>query len=353
MSVNSPEEAKAFKTNRYNLAMETGSNPQEQYRGLMLLAEDLIEDDSVNKVLIGVVAADKARRLREDASTLDVAYRAGQRVGHLFRPEAERMFRKNELGDDMRAAFEAEAYRGESNQSGLFYSRDGPDNYALIIYGNGSRYRMKALYFGKFLVEDLGFKRENIFSIEEFMPDNPSQKDVVKAFKNSGKRLLEKVNKFANIIVYYTGMGRNGSFLVVGSRKDHEIPYSQWAKQFARHQGNIVFIQDTSYADTVYPAIAYSGLDDRRVMVVSACGEQEGNCTDSFIDALIEASRRGEPYVPETIEFSVPTSPFSGLFNMAFGIRVDTSPEKHTQTPLKRGAALDYMLMAYPLDNMD
>ena len=64
----------------------------------MSLAREAIESDdtnpTVNDVLTGVVAADKAFKLQQKDEALDAASEAGHRVSSLFKPEARRVFRK-------------------------------------------------------------------------------------------------------------------------------------------------------------------------------------------------------------------------------------------------------------------
>ena len=101
------------------------------YESMIGLARDLVQAGSVNEVLHGVSVASVAREIKKSDTTLEIAAHAGSRVGYLFRPEAERVFRKRRIREDVKKSFEETAYI-EKNPGHLVYTRE--KDLALVLY---------------------------------------------------------------------------------------------------------------------------------------------------------------------------------------------------------------------------
>lgn len=318
---------------------------------MLALAEELVGSDTVNRVLGAVVIADRVYNINNDDS-LEIAYRAGRRVGALFEQEGERVLsRKNRISEPVYQAFKSEAYR-EPNPAKLRYSREG--DRALVLYSEGG-YGAPAFEFSYFLRE-LGFKRENIIAPHHLEPLDSQL--AAEAFRSSGKRFLEgftttrgpytfsleAVDPFCNIVVYFTGIGGEGYFIFMDN--DPGVNYEDWAEQFKDHKGNIVFVNDTAFADRVGKPLRKLGLLQTRAMLLA--GSTDGESRDNvFSRELMEAYRNGNVYTPADIELPC-HSTLPDMLGAIFGVEKQPSEKgQHIQKPSKSGASLDYLLLKH------
>lgn len=320
---------------------------------MLALAEEFAGSDTVNRVLGAVVIADRVYNIKNGGDdSLEIAYRAGRRVGAVFEQEGERVLsRKSRISDPIYSAFKVEAYR-EPNPAKLRYSRE--NDRALVLYSMGEQYGVPAFEFSYFL-EEMGFKEENIIDLYHLEPLD--QGLAAEAFRSSGKKFLEgftttrgpytfsleAVDPFCNIVVYFTGIGDQGCFTFMDGGLD--VNYEEWAEQFKDHKGNIVFVNDTAFADQLGKPLRKLGLLQTRAMLLagSTDGESHGNV---FSKKLMEAYWNGSVYNPTTIE--LPCSTLPDLLGAILGVEKQPSEKgQHIQKPSKSGLNLDYMLMNF------
>ncbi len=318
--------------------MADSKSGRETYDSLVGLASDLVHADTVNEVLHGISVASRARERNQHDRTLDLSREGGKRVGYLFRPEAENVFRKRGIRPDVQAAFEETAYR-ERNPADLIYTRE--NDVAIVLFDNTPRYVFFGDSFVRFLVENLKYRPENIFTLAAL-----SGKSIERAgqgIRNSGKKLGE-VNRFANAVVYFTGVSYGDGSISVGNK---DVPYSDWLPTFRSHEGNIVFIHDTSFAGKMEAELNNCGILPDRAMLLAACGPEEVGCGNYFSRDVMGAYGSGKAYIPKIIK--VDTDPPKGIkvFLDLFGISEPEGGGKVVQTPIKKGADLDYLLLDY------
>ncbi|HLD57229.1 MAG TPA: hypothetical protein VJA47_02925 [archaeon] len=327
------------------------------YRWLMSLAREAIESDdinpTVNDVLIGVVSADKAFRINQKDEALDVAKEAGERVGPLFRQEARRVFRMHGVDQRVASAFEETAYRDTAER--LRYSRG--DDHVLLLYSDGPYYHIYATEFESFLTMHLGFHPRNIIAMCDLAGDSPEE--GIMGFTRSAEKTLKRTGKFGNVVVYYSGFGgidpvnnEIGGFVFAGS----VIPYKTWATPFADHQGNIVFVNDTSFAAAAHLAFKDLGLLPDRSMVLSACGLDEGGVRNLFSKSVMKQYGNQEIYSPTKIQLNHKTVTVEPITSgdRSFDVRLPKEfwTVLHRQHPKKVGADFDYLLMKYPMNGL-
>ncbi len=328
------------------------------YRWLMSLAREAIESNdtnpTVNDVLTGVVAADKAFKLSQKDEALDAASEAGKRVGSLFRPEARRVFRMHDVDQRVVSAFDETAYRDSAER--LRYSRE--DDQVLVLYGEDVEHTRYATEFAKFLHCELDFGFRNIKPIRELTSDD-NPREAVRTFTRSAKEILKRASRFGNVVVYYSGFGDiattsegMGGFVFCGVT----IPYRIWAAPFVGHQGNVVFVNDTSFAAAAHLAFKDLGLLPDRAMVLSACGMDEDGMKNLFSKSVMRQYGDQEIYSPSKIEVheSTVTVEPSRLGSKPFKVRLPKElwTLHHKQTPKRAGADFDYLLMKYPMNGL-
>jgi len=323
------------------------------WKSLLALGEEAIHSDTVNDVLIGVVAADRAGRHGIDG--LEVAYDAGKLVGSLFRFEASRVWREYPIQPQTLAAFEAQAYRGGSNPTSLKYRRDR--DHALIIQGDESRYLQTGEEFKGFLVEELGFNPENVidfFSLTQGINvgSHGTMEDardaVLPILRATASNLVQKAGRHSNLVLYHNGHGVDGSFYFI----DAKVPYRDWAKPLLGNVGNILVVNDASEASSMHKALVDTGVSQTRLMTLSACPIGQEGYGNIFSRAVMEAYRNGRPYAPEPKHITeIPCSLIGGIVEggeIKVGIVGEvTAKADFTMSPVKSGVDLDYMLMKF------
>ena len=319
----------------------TEAKGKADHDGLVRLASDLINANTVNEVLHGVSVASRAREYRRTDETLELARKGGSRVGYLFRPESERVFRKRCVSDSVRNAFEKTAYNGE-NPEGLTYTRE--NDLAIVLYDNEFPYITFGIQFVHFLRDRLGFRKENIFSLPELCGQDINK--AGNALINSGSK-IKTIDTFANVIVYYTGRGGKGCLSI----NDEEIKYSSWISSFKGHEGNMVFVHDTAFAGSLEPELKKAELLPGKAMLLAACSRSKPDHGNHFSRAVMRTYGSGDVYKPEAMMVEVgndpipePVGEFLRLFGFSFPIE---DPHEEEQEPLKSGAELDYLLRYY------
>ncbi len=328
------------------------------YRWLMSLAREAIESDdinpTVNDVLIGVVAADKAFRISQKEEALDVASEAGKRVRPLFKPEARRVFRMHDVDQRVVSAFEETAYKDSAGR--LRYSRS--DDQALVLYGEDAQYVGYALQFGEFLHSEIGFGFRNITPLRE-LADDEDPREGVRAFARSSQEILKRAGRFGNVVVYYSGMSgidtvnqEIGGFIFA----NHVIPYKTWAAPFVGHEGNIVFVNDTSFAAAANITFRDLGLLPERAMVLSACGIDEAGANNLFSRSVMRQYGDQQAYSPLKIKLNHRTETVQPTTSggKPFDVRLPKElwTVLHKQHPKRTGADFDYLLMKYPMNGL-
>ena len=325
---------------------------RREYRDHMRTAcQDVYEGETVNQVLSGVVEAYKAHESRNTEESLRVAQDAGARVGELFRPEVERAFRMHGVNGATIAAFGEQAYRKQGS-AGLGYTRE--QDHALVLHGGDDRaYVHYAAKFKFFLMRELGFRSENVLDVCQLRNGNGNgMVDFVRVFRATSREVLRRAGPFGNVVVYHTGHGEPGSF-----KPGHEtISYWGWARPFAEHQGNLVFVNDTCYADTAERPLTRLGVLPS-AMVLSASGKGEIGSGNIFSEDVMRSYLDGSTYKPREIEtvdqHLVPgvigQISISGLVSGLLLELKAVKGETHTQRPTRRGRDLDYLLLKYPV----
>lgn len=324
----------------------------------MALARRAIESDdinpTVNDVLVGVVAVDKAFKGSQKDEALDMASEAGKRVGPLFKPEARRVFKMYGVDRRVAAAFEETAYRASAGR--LRYSRE--DDHALFLYSKDVEHTKYATEFAEFLHCELGFGFRNIVTARELTGDEDPIEGV-RAFTRSAQEILKRAGMFGNVVVYYSGMTgidplnqEIGGFVFA----NHLIPYKVWAAPLVGHDGNIVFVNDTSFAASANITFRDLGLLPERAMVLSACGIDEAGVRNLFSRSVMRQYGDQLVYRPTQIQLehrvaTVEAAPWGGQ-SFKVSLPKELRTVLHRQTPKKTGADFDYLLMKYPMNGL-
>ncbi len=322
------------------------------FKGLLALGEEALHSDTVNDVLVAVVAADRALNTEGD-NALRIAYEAGKAVGSLFRFEAARTWREYPLDHRTLAAFGAQAYRLGSNPEMLKYKRDS--DHVLIIQGDENRYLETCAEFQQFLIDDLGFNPENMVDFASLTEGinvdiTGTVRDVRDAtlpiLRATASNIAQKAGRFSNLVIYHNGHGVDGSFLFI----EAEVPYRDWAKPLLGNVGNIAVVNDASEASSMHRAIVDTGISQKRLMVLSACDIGEQGYGNLFSKEVMEAYRNGRPYTPKPRTMRATRIGVEKPVIKPEGIEITLKNKGQTEihiTPSKHGIDLDYMLMKF------
>jgi hypothetical protein len=254
---------------------------RKDHAGLLSVAETGLDTGYVNDALVAVLACSMSHSIRPSDRAVKTAARAGSMTGSLFRQEAERFFRKNEVTGPVREAFDSRAY-GSENDAGLKYSRE--EDHALLITGRGDRFGSYVEEFAGFLIDGLGMGEETVIVRDgRFLGKDYARRSV--------PDLLLRADPFDNLLIYYLGHGDRG---VMKAHKRRHVPYAEWAAPLAGHEGNMVFINDTCFAGSAADALVELGLLPDRMMLLGPSGD--GMPGNEFSRHLMHAYGRGRRY---------------------------------------------------------